>query len=143
MPMTEFYHVKDIRTVMSTASGALHFFESGRDFPFPIKRIYYITGVESGQKRGFHAHRDLQQYIFCPYGAVEVLLDNGQQTEKVMLDHPAKAIVITGCLWRELLWMKADSVICVAASDYYVEDDYIRDYNDFKKYAARGNKSDD
>ena len=36
-------------------------------------------------------------------------------------------------LWREMFWQKDDSVLCVAADSYYDADDYIRDYDEFKK----------
>ena len=36
--------------------------------------------------------------------------------------------------WREMLWLQKDSVLCVAASDYYDPEDYIRDYDEFKDY---------
>ena len=35
--------------------------------------------------------------------------------------------------WREMLWIQKDSVLCVAASDFYDENDYIRDYQVFKE----------
>ena len=31
-----------------------------------------------------------------------------------------------------MLWLQKDSVLCVAASDYYKVEDYVRDYNEFK-----------
>ena len=39
-----------------------------------------------------------------------------------------------------MLWMQRDSVLCVAASDYYDVDDYIRNYDEFKKDYLNGNK---
>ena len=36
--------------------------------------------------------------------------------------------------WREMLWIQKDSVLCVAASDFYDPNDYIRNYEEFKKY---------
>ena len=34
--------------------------------------------------------------------------------------------------------MKEGSVLCVAASNYYDEDDYIRDYDEFIKLVEKG-----
>lgn len=36
--------------------------------PFPIKRIYYISNVQEGVRRGFHSHRDLHQALICVHG---------------------------------------------------------------------------
>ncbi len=33
-----------------------------------------------------------------------------------------------------MLWLQKDSVLCVAASDFYEVDDYIRDYQEFKSF---------
>ena len=39
-----------------------------------------------------------------------------------------------------MLWLQKDSVLCVAASDYYDPADYIRDYAEFKGYVAKDSK---
>ena len=41
--------------------GYLSFFETNKDIPFEIKRIYYIYDVPLGKKRGMHAHKTLCQ----------------------------------------------------------------------------------
>jgi|GEM_PF-2102301 len=33
-----------------------------------------------------------------------------------------------------MLWLQKDSVLCVAASDFYNPEDYIRDHMEFKSY---------
>lgn len=115
-------------------SGALQFFEANRDFSFDIKRLYYITDVMEGTERGKHAHKNLKQFIFCPYGATLLKLDDGFEKKDVLLDTPNKAVIIEGCVWRDILWQRDNSVLCVAASEYYDESDYIRDYDEFLKY---------
>ena len=35
-----------------------------------------------------------------------------------------------------MIWLQENSVLCVAASEYYDENDYIRDYDDFLRYVA-------
>ena len=41
--------------------------------PFEIKRIYYTYQVPNGEQRGGHAHKDLSQILFCPYGQIRVI----------------------------------------------------------------------
>lgn len=132
------YSITEIKTVETPGEGYLSFFEgNGRDFEFPIKRIYYIHGVDKGIKRGGHAHKKLKQVIFCPYGSIEILLNDGSTTESVLLDSPNKAIIIDTPLWREMVWNTPNSVLCVAASDFYDETDYIRNYKDYCEYIGR------
>ena len=59
-------------------AGALSFFEGSRDIPFDMKRIYYITRVPEGVRRGFHAHKKLKQLLFCPYGRIQLVLENSR-----------------------------------------------------------------
>ena len=119
--------------------GVLSFFESNKDIPFDFKRIYYIYDVKKETKRGYHAHKKLKQVLWCPYGSIEVLLDNGNEKKIYILDSPEKALLVLEGYWREMKWLKKDSVLCVAASDFYDENDYIRDYDEFLTYKKQSN----
>ena len=125
-----------IKTIPTLDSGELSFFEANHDIPFEIKRIYYISKVPEGVRRGFHAHKELKQFLFCPYGRIQLILENNNGREEIELSDPSVGVVIDQCTWREMLWLQKDSVLCVAASDYYEVEDYIRDYDLFKKYIA-------
>lgn len=123
-----------IKTVPTIEAGELSFFEAGHDIDFEIKRIYYISKVPEGKRRGFHAHKELKQLLFCPYGEIQLILDDGTVREEITLNDPSIGIVIEKPTWREMLWLKKDSVLCVAASDYYKVEDYIRDYEVFTDF---------
>ena len=112
----------------------MSFFEASHEIPFDIKRIYYISKVPEGVRRGFHAHKALKQVLFCPYGRIQLILENKNGREEIELSDPSIGVVIERCTWREMLWLQKDSVLCVAASDYYKVEDYIRDYNEFHHY---------
>ena len=127
-------HIKAIPTV---DAGELSFFEGTHEVPFEIKRIYYISKVPEGVRRGFHAHKELKQVLFCPYGRIQLILENKHGREEIELSDPSIGVVIDQCTWREMLWLQKDSVLCVAASDFYEVEDYIRDYDEFKKYIER------
>lgn len=129
-----------IKTIGTMGAGQLSFFETNRDCPFDIKRIYYISEVPEGQRRGFHAHKDLKQFIFCPYGEICFVIDDGNNREEILLNDPSIALLIEKPLWREMLWIKEGSILCVCASQYYDESDYIRDYDSFKDYLTKNNK---
>ena len=128
----------DINKNGNSNIGYLSYFESNKDIPFEIKRIYYTYDVPVGTKRGMHAHKSLQQLLWCPYGRIEVLLDNGKEKRIFILDSPEKGLLVREGIWLDMIWKKEGSVLCVAASDYYIEDDYIRDYDKFIKYIEEG-----
>ena len=96
---------------------------------------YYISKVPEGIRRGFHAHKKLKQLLFCPYGKIQLILDNGKEREEITLSDPSVGVVIDRLIWREMLWLQKDSVLCVAASDFYEVEDYIRDYDEFLRLA--------
>lgn len=123
-----------INTIPTIEAGELSFFEANHDIDFDIKRIYYISKVPEGVRRGFHAHKDLKQLLFCPYGKIQLILENNDVREEITLSDPSIGIIIDKPTWREMLWLEKNSVLVVAASDYYKVDDYIRDYSMFKKY---------
>jgi dTDP-4-dehydrorhamnose 3,5-epimerase-like enzyme len=128
----------NITTNRNDSLGSLSFFESSKDIPFEIKRVYYIYNVPEKSKRGFHAHKNLKQLLWCPHGSIEILLDDGKDKSYLMIDSPEKAILVKEGLWHEMIWHAKDSVLCVAASDYYNEDDYIRNYDEFIEYVKKG-----
>lgn len=127
-----------IKTIPTINAGELSFFEATHDVPFEFKRMYYISKVPEGTRRGFHAHKKLKQLLFCPYGKIQLILENKNGREEIELADPSVGVVIEEPTWREMLWLQKNSVLCVAASDFYDVDDYIRDYNEFKKCYISG-----
>ena len=123
-----------IKTIPTVNAGELSFFEVTHDIPFDVKRIYYISKVPEGVRRGFHAHKNLKQLLFCPYGRIQLILENQNGREEIELSDPSIGVVIDQPTWREMLWLQKDSVLCVAASDFYEVEDYIRDHDEFVKY---------
>ncbi len=43
-------------------------------------------------------------------------------------------------MWREMFDFSEDAVLMVLASDFYNEEDYIRDYQQFKEIVMKGKK---
>lgn len=123
-----------IKTIPTVNAGELSFFEGTHDIPFDIKRIYYISKVPEGVRRGFHAHKELKQLLFCPYGRIQLILENKNGREEIELSDPSVGVIIEECTWREMLWLQKESVLCVAASDFYKTEDYIRNYDEFHSY---------
>jgi dTDP-4-dehydrorhamnose 3,5-epimerase-like enzyme len=130
--------VINLKKIGTPEDGYISVFESNKDIPFEIKRVYYTYFVPVNVKRGMHAHKKLQQLLWCPYGKIEVILDDGQKKETFILDSPDKGLLVLKGFWRDMYWRKEGSVLCVAVSDYYSEEDYIRDYDEFLKYAKEG-----
>jgi hypothetical protein len=102
--------------------------------PFDVKRVYYLYDVPGGADRGGHAHKKLHQFIIAVSGSFDVLLDDSINKRIVHLDRPYIGLYILPGNWRELLNFSSGAICLVLASEVYDETDYIREYQDFKKF---------
>jgi len=114
--------------------GNLFIAEAGRQVPFAIQRVYFINTLANPKAiRGKHAHRRLQQAIFCINGSFSLHLDDGRSKQRVRLNDPSCGVLLGTMLWHTMSSFSYDCVILVLASDAFDESDYIRDYSEFKR----------
>ena len=99
--------------------------------PFEIKRVYYLYDVPSGAERGGHAHKNLQQFLVALSGSFDVVLKDGKEEQIITLNKPYEGLLINSGIWRELENFSSGSVCLVLASEVYIENDYIRDFDEF------------
>ena len=84
-------------------------------------------------QRGNHAHKNLEQVIICTSGVLVINLENKSGNKLTFtLDSPDMGLYISSGYWRTLDFSKNTVLLCLA-SQSYEEDDYIRDYDVFKK----------
>ena len=120
--------------------GMLIALEEGKNVPFPIRRVYYMFETKSDVRRGFHAHRNLKQLAVAVRGSVRFHLDDGKDTAEILLDDPAKGLLLDRLIWREMYDFSEDCVLMVLADQLYDESDYIRDYDEFLACARGGQR---
>lgn len=108
--------------------------ENHNEIPFDIKRIYYLYDVPSGEERGGHAHKELQQMIVAASGSFDVIVDDATNKKTFSLNRPNKGLYFPAGLWREINNFSSGAICLVLASHVYQEEDYIRDYKDYKKF---------
>ena len=113
--------------------GSLIVLNQLQEIPFTVKRVYYIHGTKDGVSRGFHAHKELHQLAICVSGNCRMVLDDGYAREEVLMQSPEVGVDLPPFLWHEMHDFSSDCVLLVLASALYDEDDYIRDYELFKR----------
>ena len=119
--------------------GILNVIECGVDIDFTIKRVYYIHNNSANLTRGFHAHKELKQLMVCITGSVEVEIHNGTDVDVHHLDRHDKGLLIDFPAWRVLRNFSQDALVMVFASEVFIEDDYIKNYEEFLEYAKKIN----
>ena len=133
--------VRDCRIIelpkITDPRGNLTFIEGKRHIPFEIKRVFYLYDVPTGENRGAHAHRALEQCLICLSGSFDVTLDDGFEEKLVHLNRPWECLYIPPMIWAAEVNFDPGSVCLVLASKEYDESDYYRDYDEFIK-AVRG-----
>ena len=107
--------------------------ESNHDVPFPIRRIFYVYGVKNQDDRGKHAHCKTKQVLICVHGSVEVLVNDGEREKKYLLESPQQALYIPEMIWDEQVYLTEVTVLLVLSNMKYEPQDYIHDFEEFKK----------
>lgn len=115
-------------------AGNITIIEGNKNVPFDVKRVYYLYDIPGGEDRGGHAHKELRQLIIAASGSFDVLLDDGINKKIVSLNRPDYGLLVVPGIWRELMEFSSGSICLVLASENYSEQDYIREYSNFKTF---------
>ena len=127
-----------LQQIIDSHDGVLSIAESEDKIPFQIKRVYYIYDFKTSKsKRGFHAHKKLQQVIFAISGFFTLTLDDGKEKINHLLNNPNKGILIDKKIWHTMENFSDNCIILVIASDTFKESDYIRNYTDFINFIKK------
>lgn len=115
--------VQDLRGYLSAAE----------NIPFEVKRHFLVFNVPSREIRGQHAHREQHQFLVCVHGECRLIVDDGQQREEILLNSPTAGVHIPPMVWGVQYQYTPDAVLLVLASDAYKAEDYIRDYDEYRR----------
>jgi UDP-2-acetamido-3-amino-2,3-dideoxy-glucuronate N-acetyltransferase len=114
--------------------GSLSVAEYEKHIPFLPKRCFWVFDVPSQEVRGEHAHKALHQYLICIKGSVNVVVDDAANRSEVILNRPNLGLHIPPGVWGIQYKYSSDALLLVLASDLYDAGDYLRNYEEFRKY---------
>lgn len=117
--------------------GNLSLVEEFKQIPFKIERSYWIYDVPGGEKRGGHAYRENQEFIVALSGSFDVILDDGNEKQVFSLNRSYYGLYVPKGWWRQMENFSTNSLALVLASTPYTEEDYIYDYQEFKRNAEK------
>lgn len=115
------------------AKGNLSVLE-GQTVPFEFKRVYYLYDVPSTAERHGNAHKTLKQFLIALSGSFEVVVHDGENQSRFMLNRPNQGLYIPEGIWRSMENFSSGAVCLVLASEVYDEADYLRDFSDFQSF---------
>ena len=115
--------------------GNLSVIEELKDIPFKIERTYWIYDVPGGETRGGHAYKENQEFVVALSGSFDVVLDDGKEKKTFSLNRSYNGLYVPKGMWRVMGNFSTNSLALVLSSTKYDVNDYIRNYEEFLKYA--------
>ena len=110
----------------------LYFAEVGEHLSFTPKRLFFVT--EFTGKRGGHANKKVEEYVFVIKGSVRFTLEHNGKRESIdMVQDPSIGLFIGSNTWIEIETLEDNSSYVVVANEHYNRDDYIETYEEFLK----------
>lgn len=126
----------------TSSQGKLSVAENGAqsNLPFSVRRVYYLYDVPSDSERGGHSHIESESLIVAVAGAFEVELDDGTEKRRWRLDRPYIGLFVPKGVWRVIDNFSGGAVCMVLTSALFSEEDYIRDYEEFRALTSSKRK---
>ncbi len=113
--------------------GKLVVIEGENSIPFRIERVFYIYESDETVVRGQHANIESEFVLINVSGQSKVRLTDGKEEIVVELDKPMMGVYIPKMVWKDMYDFSPNSVLLVLASTHYNGEEYIRDYDEYKK----------
>ena len=99
--------VHDVKKIKFPTDGMLVPIELEKLIPFDVKRIFYIQGVESLQKRGKHAHIKTNQVLVCLKGSIKCICKDQHGGEvSIILSDPTTGIHVPEMIWEVCMGLR-------------------------------------
>ena len=118
--------------------GNLSFIEEDNQFPFKIRRVYWIYDVPGGEIRGGHAFRETEELIVALSGSFDVVLHDGKEQVVFHLNRSYYGVMVPKMIWRSIENFSTNSLALIIASTDFDDADYIRDFLTFKSLKSNG-----
>ena len=118
---------------ISDERGSLAFGEGERHIPFPIRRIFWTYDIQDKSIRGDHAHRTCEMVLFPIGGSFDIEVDDGERRVLLHMDDASLGVYIPPLVWCRLMNFTRNAACISLASEEYRAEDYIHDYEEFKR----------
>ena len=98
-----------------------------------VQRIFYLKDIKEGKNRGGHAHKYCQQGLIALEGKFSVLLEDGTEEKKIVLNDPKDMLYVAPYIFASESEFSKDAVCLVIASHRYDRTSYIDYLSELKE----------
>lgn len=100
--------------------------------PFTVQRVFWTYYTPDNILRGRHAHRATEHVLLAVAGRMVVTLEHANGVLEVFrLENPHVGLYVPPNVWHTMQYSPG-AVQLALASQPFAEDDYIREYEEFK-----------
>ncbi|MDE5842914.1 MAG: FdtA/QdtA family cupin domain-containing protein [Muribaculaceae bacterium] len=124
---------------VSDPRGNLTFIEEAVNVPFEIKRVFYIYDIPGGVTRGGHGHKINKSVLVAITGSMDLHLSDGYKEIVITLNRANKGVLIPEGVWVSMQNFSSGTILLAMNSEYYDEEEYIRDFAEFKRFVKTYN----
>jgi len=116
--------------------GNLTFMQYSSQIPFEIQRTFWTYDVPGGEIRGGHAYYEQQEIVIALSGSFDVIITNEDNSiEKFSLNRSYYGLYLPAKTWRHIENFSTNALALHISSKAFFNEDYIRDFEDFKSYS--------
>jgi hypothetical protein len=113
--------------------GNLTFLQYPSQIPFEIKRVFWVYDIPGGETRGGHAYKEQREVIIALSGSFDVVMTNlDGSTERYSVNRSYYGLYLPPKTWRHIENFSTNALALHVSSNFFSEEDYIRDFEGFK-----------
>lgn len=134
MPNYSTPHLIDFPKLGIPGIGYISVCENAKDpLPFAVKRVFWTYYTPESIVRGRHAHHQTEQILVAVAGRIIVTTEMADGDIQIFrLEDPNVGLYVPPSAWHTMQYSHT-AVQLVLASQPYLEEDYIRNYEAFRQ----------
>lgn len=130
MNMIKKHYVIDLKE-LGDERGSLVVLEENKEFPFPIRRVFYDFNTDPTISRGNHANKESRFGFISLQGSCVVEVDDGFEKTEYTLNSPFQCLFVDKMLWKSMKCFSRDNILLIISDCTYSCEEYIHNYSDF------------
>jgi hypothetical protein len=117
--------------------GNLTFTQYPSQVPFPIERVFWTYDVPGGETRGGHAYYRQEEVVVALSGSFDVVVTREDgSTTRFSLNRSYYGLYLPALTWRHMENFSTNSLAVHISSSRYAKEDYIYEFDTYKKAMA-------